>query len=131
MLPSITFVNQVSIDHAIVDTNANLSHAMTSFSRSGQMYSFNKKRMQFVLTSDLPFLDRMRYSILRQHDSSGDRPRANVGAIIQAWHISDASCLVKARLSADFIPAAVDVPIQRVSLTDLGHLALALGCSEL
>jgi hypothetical protein len=80
MLPSITFLNQVSIDHAIVNTNANLSHEMISFSRSGQIYLFNKKRMQLVLTSDLPFLDRMRYSIFRQHDSSGDRPRANVGA---------------------------------------------------
>ena len=82
-------------------------------------------------TSDLPFLDPMRYSILHQHDSSGDRSRATWTQIIQAWHISVASCLVKSRLNADSIPATINVPMQRCRLTDLEHLALALGCSEL
>lgn len=102
----------------------------TGFSQSGHQFLFDKMRMQFVLRSELPLFERIRFNLLHPQDSSGDRPRATWAQIIQAWHISDASCLVKARLNADSIPAMIDVPMQRIRLTDLGHLALALGCSE-
>jgi hypothetical protein len=51
--------------------------------------------------------------------------------MVQVFKITEVSHLVKAQANANTIPSMIDVPVQRTRLVDLGHLALALGCSNL
>ncbi|KAH8724097.1 hypothetical protein GQ44DRAFT_760533 [Phaeosphaeriaceae sp. PMI808] len=88
------------------------------------------KNQQYVLSSELSFINRLQYGIWQvfQSELSHDRPRATWTQIIQVFDISDASSLIRNEITADTIPSTIDVPLQKVSLFDLGQLALALGC---
>ena len=56
------------------------------------------------------------------------RPRATWAQMLRALGLSDVEPIIRlASIDADTIPSALDVPIQRVKLKHLGHLAFILG----
>ncbi|KAF2868371.1 hypothetical protein BDV95DRAFT_127262 [Massariosphaeria phaeospora] len=64
-----------------------------------------------------------------RHPLFVDMPRATWAQMLQGLRISDTSSLVLNNFDADTIPSGIDVPIQRIRLVDIGHLALIFGCT--
>jgi hypothetical protein len=69
---------------------------------------------------------------LNQHPLlAPDRPRATWAQILYAFGFREISNLVHGpRISADTIPTALDAPLQRVKLGDIGYLAMAMGLTD-
>jgi hypothetical protein len=101
-------------------------------SRSATLYLYDPKCQKLVRRADLPLHRRLEYIVwhkFRQPDHN--RPRATWAQIVRALTITEPAPLVRRGLNADTIPATIDVPIQRVTLVDLGLVALVLGCSKI
>jgi hypothetical protein len=64
---------------------------------------------------------------LKYDCSTLTRPRASWAQLLMAFGIRDPSRLVYRFADAGMIPAAIDTPLQRIKLHDLGVLALMLG----
>ena len=77
-----------------------------------------------------PAFLRYRWWQFRRAPMQADRTRATWAQLFRAFRISDTKELVRDELDADSIPSAIDVPIQRVRLFDLGCIALALGFTK-
>jgi hypothetical protein len=56
------------------------------------------------------------------------RPRATWAQLLRAFGLRDIRAIIRKNpIDADTIPSAIDVPIQRIRLMDLGHMALIMG----